>query len=85
MIYYYYEKDRKFAWEYRPPDSKKDMTRYGLDTLCTVLAEDLFHNHDGWEASWPMTIYIWFDDEYMGAYSVDMETVPVFHGTRVND
>ena len=68
------------------------------DTACTSLsdgrwiaqdcAKDLFHNHDGWEASWPLTILVYdapYEEGLMGKFLVDLETVPEFYASEVTD
>lgn len=77
--YYYsvYEKgsEAEYRFEYNSIWSKDR-----LDFIAEEIADDYFSNHDGWEASWPLNIYIWDDKhEYIGACSVEMEAQPAFY------
>lgn len=58
------------AWSFNfPADVAKDC------------GEDAFHNHDGWESSWPLTILIYespYKEAFKGRFEVEMEAVPSF-------
>ena len=44
-------------------------------------AEDYYHNHDGWESSWPQLVYLRESEDgpIVAAFNVDMEAVPQFY------
>lgn len=48
-------------------------------SLAMICGRDFFHEHDGWEASWPIPFQL-FDSDGMpsGTFSVDMEAEPQF-------
>ena len=54
------------------------------DLIVSDMAEYFFHNHDGWEAKWPLTFRIWeeLSDEtegkLIGDFEVEMEARPHF-------
>jgi hypothetical protein len=44
-------------------------------------AEDYYHNHDGWESSWPQDVFL-RETEYgpiVASFSVHMEAEPQFY------
>jgi hypothetical protein len=49
-----------------------------VEEVAEEAAEDYFHNHDGWESSWPRPITIFRDGKKLRTVSVDMEAVPKF-------
>lgn len=55
------------------------------DCLAEECAEDYHHEHDGWEATWPLTfiLYETKDGPERARMSVDCETVPSFTATEV--
>jgi|GEM_PF-1630723 len=72
--------------------SVHDDTRYSLRTSvnsdpsdCAVeAAEDYHHNHDGWEANWPLeiTLYSTEDGPAVHLFEVERETVPEFYAHK---
>ena len=60
-----------------------DWSREHSDWIAEDAAAEHFHNHDGWEASWPMKLSIVFDDGSIETFEVDQEAEPVFHATSV--
>ena len=85
-IYYYsvYEKEpeEEYRWEY----NVGLIFLYDYDLIAEEMAKDYFDNHDGWESSWPVNIYMWNDkQEYIGTYSVELEHKPVFHAVEVKE
>lgn len=53
---------------------------YSVEDVAEEAAEDYYHNHDGWDSSWPQIIYVWNEDEeYLGASEVEMEAQPHFY------
>lgn len=45
-------------------------------------AENAFHEHDGWEASWPLTIRVYdapTKEGFRGEFEVDCEPLPQFY------
>ena len=85
MLYYATEDSLEELFEYESflYLDKKDMRH--LTNLGRAMAEDYFSNHDGWEASWPITFHI-FDGkkELIGKVEVGMETEPVFYARKVH-
>ena len=41
-------------------------------------AENYHHQHDGWEASWPVDIALYIDGVLIGVFEVEREAEPVF-------
>lgn len=80
MSYYY------FVEEYGEDDVFPiNPTWAKVDThLAEECAEDYHYNHDGWEASWPLTICIRTEENgpVVGRFEVDRETVPSFVATQ---
>jgi hypothetical protein len=56
-----------------------------LEWLAEIAAEDYFHNHDGWDASWPTNIAIYEDAEgpRLATFFVEMESRPDFCARRI--
>lgn len=53
---------------------------YSIEDVAEEASEDFFDNHDGWETTWPVTLYIWNDKgEYLGASVVNVEYSPSFY------
>lgn len=50
-------------------------------------AEDYWHNHDGWECSWPATIHLRETEEgpIVATFEVHMEAVPSFTAYEPKD
>ncbi len=47
-------------------------------------AQDLFDNHDGWEASWPLVIVLLSVTGHgLGRFRVELEHQPAFSSTAV--
>lgn len=46
--------------------------------LAEDAADDFFHRHDGWDASWPIEFKLYDGDRCLGAFSVDVEQRPHF-------
>lgn len=48
-------------------------------------AEDYFHQHDGWEAHWPLVIALYDgpDGPELARYTVDREYCPEFYAARI--
>lgn len=51
--------------------------------LAETAAQDLWDNHDGWEAIWPITFQIFHKGQSLGKFMVDMEAEPVFYAVEV--
>lgn len=52
-----------------------------LECAAEAYAEDFYHNRDGWEAAWPITLSIaTLDGKLLGKVVVEMEAVPSFYG-----
>ena len=52
--------------------------------LAQNAAEDYHSNHDGWEASWPLEITLFREDETtIGVFDVDRDVEPVFIAREV--
>lgn len=69
-----------------PEDTFKFSSRFDPDDpewLAEDAAEHFHRNHDGWEASWPVTIEVFHDGLFLGRFEVDREAVPSFNATRV--
>ena len=70
----------EFAVNDRPP--------YDWSYIAQECAEDYYHNHDGWESSWPQLVYLRESEDgpIVAAFNVDMEAVPQFyaHETEVS-
>ena len=48
-------------------------------------AEDYHSQHDGWEASWPITLIIRRENgSEIGIYDIDREYVPEFYARKAN-
>lgn len=47
--------------------------------LVDELASDYFHEHDGWESRWPVTLYVWCGDKIAASFKVEMESRPHFY------
>ncbi|MGY6251520.1 hypothetical protein ACXIUS_28985 [Bosea thiooxidans] len=62
-------------------DFPKEQNVYGENwwLVATDLAEDYHHNHDGWEASWPLELRIYKDAAEVARFSVEREIQPVFY------
>lgn len=54
-----------------------------LDTemMANQCAQDYFDNHDGWESSWPLDLFLYEteDGPSVAKLSVEMEAEPVFY------
>lgn len=55
------------------------------DMVATDLADHFFHNHDGWEHSWPLQFRIYEDGKEVARYSVEQETAPTFHANAIEE
>ena len=54
-----------------------------LGWVAEMAAEDYHSNHDGWEASWPLTFVITdMGGNRLGQCLVERETVPQFRASR---
>ena len=62
---------------------------YDAIDWATHAAKDFYSDHDGWEYSWPLKIWLWNEDGTpIDCYSVDVEFEPTFYACRkekVND
>lgn len=67
------------AWNiYRPIEQRQ---------IAEEAAKDCFHNHDGWEISWPQVVAL-HDGENgpeIARFTVEMEAEPVFYAAPVSD
>ena len=46
-------------------------------------AKDFYSNHDGYENSWPLDIWLWNEDGTpIDCYSVDVEFSPTFYALK---
>lgn len=45
-------------------------------------AEDFWHDHNGWDCQWPVTITLVDDDGVESDWDVEMEAVPSFSASR---
>lgn len=52
-----------------------------LEMIANQCAEDFFNNHDGWEAPWPLEIYLHESEDgpEVAKLFVEMEAEPVFY------
>lgn len=54
--------------------------------VAEAAAEDFHSKHDGWDASWPITIVIMnADGSVIGTFSVERENVPQFLATEIEE
>ena len=57
------------------------------DFLAEKVAEDFFHNKDGWECDWPIKLVIMeiegYNDWQPTAFEIDLESVPEFRAYKV--
>ena len=59
---------------------------YDFENEVKYMAEDFFHNHDGWECSWPLNFRVWKENgELIGDFKVEMEAVPEFYVIRITN
>ena len=73
--------DPTWTQEYDNGPHKCHITDYVLD-----LAEEVFHEHDGWEATWPLTFRLWDEaGEFVADYEVDIENEPRFYVNKVKN
>lgn len=58
---------------------KTAWTKETLNYVAEDAAEDFYHNHDGWESTWPLNFVI-LDEDFneLGKFVVNMEAVPSF-------
>ena len=71
------EKLLDYAFDFEVKYPKID---YSIEDVAEEAADDYHSCHDGWEAHWPLTFYIWNENqEYLGASTVHMEAQPVFY------
>lgn len=73
----YHEADSRFDF---PSKARRHFNM--MDFLAEDLAEDFFHNHDGWESSWPQELRVWKNGECVGVFDVDCEAAPSFSATK---
>lgn len=48
-------------------------------------AENAFHEHDGWESSWPLTISLFespYKEGYKATFTCDVEPIPHFYASQ---
>lgn len=76
-------KEENIFWEC---DSPWAFTCASLADVARDCGADIFHNHDGWEAKWPLTILVYespYKEGFRGRYEVEMEPEPSFFATKV--
>ena len=49
-----------------------------LGWIVEEVAEDYNRDHDGWEASWPLTFTLFINGRSLGSFKVDREFEPTF-------
>ena len=78
-VRYYYDvdQDEDFEDPFHMPNSTAFFYEHNSVTAQEA-AKDYFHNHGGWEGTWPMTIVLESVNGYKSSWSVDMETMPEF-------
>ena len=59
-------------------------TETGSRWIAEEAAQDFFHNHDGWEAIWPVEFTLFNDGQRLGCFTVDVEPQPIFHATLLS-
>ena len=63
-------------------------TNWGHDELEYVAeeaAKDFHSNHDGWESSWPLDIFLFsITGDALGGFSVELEHQPSFCASKIN-
>ncbi len=61
------------------------MDSFDAENLAQECAEDYHSNHDGWEASWPLTfaLYASKDGPEVGRFEVEREMEPTFMASPV--
>ncbi len=81
--------DKKTVW-YCVDDSEpgngfelavNDRPPHDWGYIAQECAEDYYHNHDGWESSWPQDVFL-RETEYgpiVASFSVHMEAEPQFY------
>lgn len=47
--------------------------------LAQEAASDYHHNHDGWEATWPLDFVLLHEDKVIGRFTVERDHEPVFY------
>lgn len=78
----WYSRDNGYRHDFEI-QANVDMAR-AEDTLLADVAEECaedFHsNHDGWEATWPLTLRLYAseDGREVGRFEIDREAQPVF-------
>jgi hypothetical protein len=75
----------RYRYEMRLP-VRIDLTDpHDLSDLAELAADDFHSNHDGWEASWPITFGIAAteDGPELARFEVDRDVEPVFSATAV--
>lgn len=57
-----------------------DMPEY----IAEDAADDYHSNHDGWEGSWPLNLYVFTPfGEPLGAFKIERESQPVFSASEL--
>lgn len=58
----------------------------GITEWAEKAAENYHSEHDGWEANWPLHIWLWHEDATaIGCYLVTLEAVPTFRAWQSDD
>ena len=67
-------------------DLKTTWTAEDTQYIAEDAAKDFFHNHDGWESTWPLEFVILNNAlQEIGRFSIDMEAVPTFWATSLKE
>jgi hypothetical protein len=53
------------------------------DWIAEDAAQDHYHEHDGWESSWPVKFSIVFDDGRIETYEIELDHEPSFSASLV--
>lgn len=55
-----------------------------LSEVAEIAAKKFFHDHDGWDYSWPIELHLWDAGEMIGKFLVDVAFIPTFKAKKIN-
>lgn len=79
--------DYDYKFEYNQEKHLSVLNEYDQHTLAKYCAEDYHSNHDGWEASWPLNIFLYLsetDSKPVAIFEVEREARPVFYTRKIH-